>query len=78
MHYHIKKKETWYVSKGKFILVWIDTETGTEYSEYLVVGDVVTNQRGEPHQLIALENGEIFEVSTKHYDSDSYRIRKGN
>ena len=22
MHYHLKKKETWYVSKGSFILIW--------------------------------------------------------
>jgi len=78
MHYHLLKKETWYVSKGKFILVWIDTNIGLTYSEYLNVGDVITNERGEPHQLIALEDGEIFEVSTKHFDSDSYRIFKGN
>lgn len=78
MHYHAKKKETWYVSKGKFILLWIDLKSGTEYSEYLNVGDVLTNERGEPHQLIALEAGEIFEVSTPHFDDDSYRIRKGD
>jgi hypothetical protein len=48
------------------------------YNEYLNIGDVITNERGEPHQLIALEDGEIFEVSTKHFDSDSYRIFKGN
>jgi quercetin dioxygenase-like cupin family protein len=78
MHYHLLKKETWYVSKGKFLLIWIDTTNGVKYTEYLNVGDVITNERGEPHQLIALEEGEIFEVSTKHFDTDSYRIVKGN
>jgi mannose-6-phosphate isomerase-like protein (cupin superfamily) len=79
MHYHIKKKETWYIAKGKFILNWINIENGTKYSEYLIVGDVITNERGEPHQLVALEeDSQVFEVSTKHYDSDSYRIYKGN
>lgn len=78
MHYHIKKKETWYVSKGSFILVWVDTNTGTTYTEYLKVGDVITNERGEPHQLIALEDSEVFEVSTKHYDKDSFRMWKGD
>jgi mannose-6-phosphate isomerase-like protein (cupin superfamily) len=78
MHYHIKKKETWYVSKGSFILVWIETDNGTTHKEYLKVGDVITNERGEPHQLIALEDSEVFEVSTKHFDEDSYRIWKGN
>jgi mannose-6-phosphate isomerase-like protein (cupin superfamily) len=78
MHYHIKKKETWYVSKGSFILIWIETDKGITHSEYLKVGDVITNERGEPHQLIALEDSEVFEVSTKHYDEDSFRMWKGN
>ena len=78
MHYHIQKKETWYVAKGKFILNWIDTESGTNYCEYLNIGDVITNERGEPHQLIALEDSEVFEVSTRHYDEDSFRIYKGD
>ncbi len=78
MHYHLKKKETWYVSRGKFIFIWIDTNNGIKHSEYLNVGDVVTNERGQPHQLIALEDGDIFEVSTEHFDSDSYRIWKGD
>ena len=78
MHYHLLKKETWYVSKGKFILIWIDTPTGTTYTEYLIIGDIITNKRGEPHQLIALEYSEVFEVSTQHFDTDSYRIVKGN
>jgi mannose-6-phosphate isomerase-like protein (cupin superfamily) len=78
MHYHLKKKETWYVSKGSFILIWVETATGTTHSEYLKVGDVITNERGEPHQLIALEEAEVFEVSTKHYDDDSFRMWKGD
>ena len=78
MHYHIKKKETWYVSKGRFILIWVETNTGTTHTEFLEVGDVITNERGEPHQLIALEDSEVFEVSTKHYDEDSFRMWKGD
>jgi len=78
MHYHLKKKETWYINKGKFILNWIDIHKGITHSEYLNVGDVITNERGEPHQMEALEDSEIFEVSTKHYDNDSYRIYKGD
>lgn len=79
MHYHLEKKETWYVAKGKFLLHWIETSNGKFHSEYLNIGDVVTNERGEPHQVVALEdNSELFEVSTKHFDHDSYRIWKGN
>jgi quercetin dioxygenase-like cupin family protein len=78
MHYHIKKRETWYVNKGRFRLTWIDTEHGITHTELLEVGDVITNERGEPHQLEALEDSEVFEVSTRHYDEDSYRIKKGD
>ena len=78
MHYHLLKKETWYVNKGRFILIWVETATGTTHTEYLEVGDVITNERGQPHQLIALEEGEILEVSSKHFDEDSYRMWKGD
>jgi mannose-6-phosphate isomerase-like protein (cupin superfamily) len=78
MHYHLKKKETWYVAKGRLIIIWVDTEKGVTYTEYLDVGDTITNERGEPHQLIALEDSEVFEVSTKHYDEDSFRMWKGD
>ena len=78
MHYHLQKKETWYVAKGSFQLIWIETNNGTHHTEILKVGDVITNERGAPHQLIALEYGEVFEVSTKHYDDDSFRIHKGD
>ena len=78
MHYHIEKKETWYVSKGKFVFSWIDPEKGVTSTEYLNVGDIITNNRGEAHQLEALEESEIFEVSTFHKDNDSYRIYKGD
>jgi len=78
MHYHVKKKETWYIAKGKFIFSWIDPEKGITNTEYLNVGDVITNERGEAHQLEALEDSQVFEVSTPHQDNDSYRIYKGN
>ena len=78
MHYHLRKKETWYVAKGRFILNWIQPDIGKFHSEYLNVGDVITNERGEAHQLVALEDSEVFEVSTEHYDEDSFRVYKGD
>lgn len=78
MHYHIIKQETWYVNKGEFIFKWIDTEKGETNVQKLVEGDVVTIPIGMPHQLEAITDGEIFEISTQHFDSDSYRIEKGN
>lgn len=78
MHYHLIKQETWYVNKGSFIFTWIDTDTGIKNEMDLNVGDVVTIPIGQPHQLRAKEDSEIFEISTQHFDSDSYRIWKGD
>ena len=79
MHYHVQKKETWYVAQGRFLFHWLDGATGQRHSEYLCVGDVVTNERGEAHQVEALEEpSDLFEVSTQHFDCDSYRIAKGD
>ena len=75
MHYHIQKKETWFVQSGGFIFKWIDVENGKIESRELLMGESVLIERGLPHQLIALEdNSTIFEVSTQHFDEDSYRI----
>ena len=78
MHYHLLKDETWYVQEGKFIYKWIDTETAEVNEEILYEGDVVRQRVGQPHQLKALTDGVVFEVSTQHFDEDSYRIIKGD
>ena len=78
MHYHMIKDETWYVNSGEFLYRWIDTETAEVHEQKLVKGDVVRQLPGQPHQLEALTYGEVFEVSTQHFDSDSYRVWKGD
>ena len=78
MHYHLIKDETWYVDKGEFLYRWIDTETAETIEQKLKVGDVVRQRVGQPHQLIALTDGVVFEVSTQHFDEDSYRVVKGD
>ena len=78
MHYHMDKDETWWVEYGEFIYRWIDTETAKVNEAKLQEGDVVRQLPGQPHQLEAISNGRIFEVSTHHEDSDSYRVIKGD
>jgi mannose-6-phosphate isomerase-like protein (cupin superfamily) len=78
MHYHLIKDETWYVNEGKFIYRWIDTETAETIEQELKEGDVVRQRVGQPHQLIALTDGVVFEVSTQHFDEDSYRVFRGD
>ena len=78
MHFHMQKKETWYVKEGEFILRYIDTENATTHTERIGVNTIVEIYPGDPHQLIALTEGLIFEISTEHFDTDSYRIEKGD
>jgi mannose-6-phosphate isomerase-like protein (cupin superfamily) len=75
MHYHMIKDETWYVQEGAFQFDWIDTENGERLYTQIQKGDVIEIKKGLPHQLTALTDGAtIFEVSTQHFDEDSYRI----
>jgi len=75
MHYHMIKDETWYVQKGAFQFDWIDTENGERCYTQIQEGDVIEIKKGLPHQLTALtKEATIFEVSTQHFDEDSYRI----
>ena len=79
MHYHLLKDETWYVDKGEFIYRWIDTGTADIHEvTSLKSGDIVRQRVGQPHQLEALTEGVVFEISTQHFDEDSYRIWKGD
>lgn len=78
MHYHLIKDETWYVNEGEFIYRWIDTETAETHKVKLKPGDVVRQRVGQPHQLMALTDGVVFEVSSQHFDEDSYRVIKGD
>lgn len=39
----------------------------------LDVGDCLRIERGQKHQLIAVEDSELMEISTQHWDSDSVR-----
>lgn len=79
MHFHMNKHETFYVQQGSFILRWIDTGTTTIHEEKLYIGDTWVNEPGKPHQLEALVNNSIiFEVSTHHEDSDTYRVMPGS
>lgn len=78
MHFHMKKRETWYVTSGLFVFRWINTANADVVEELLKPGDTITNFVGDPHQILCQEEGDIFEVSTTHFDSDSYRVGKGD
>jgi mannose-6-phosphate isomerase-like protein (cupin superfamily) len=78
MHFHMLKDETWYVAKGALLFRWIDTSDARIMERILLEGMVVRLSPGDPHQLVAQEDSEIYEVSTTHFDQDSYRVGPGD
>lgn len=78
-HYHILKDETFYVQSGSIILLY------SEQDDIELANKVILNKgnsfhipRKLRHRMIALEDTELFEFSTEHFDSDSYRLIKGD
>jgi quercetin dioxygenase-like cupin family protein len=78
MHYHILKEETWCVTKGNLKIEFFDLEKAEKRERILGEGDVVHLNPCTPHKLTALEDSSVFEVSTQHFNEDSYRIEKGD
>lgn len=77
-HFHGIKEESQYCYKGKLILRYINNNNGQLLEREINVGDVINIPRLQVHQLEALEESDIFEVSTQHFESDSYRIFPGD
>ena len=92
LHYHKDKDETFYVQSGKLKLLYGDFKEVEELLDrvgknnlsgalevvILEKGDNFYIPPGRVHQMIALEDTELFEFSTEHRDSDSHRIIKGD
>lgn len=77
-HFHIIKDETWYVLEGKLELHHYDLSNGQKLIKIIKKGDVVNIPPNAPHQLRAILASTIIEISTPHFESDSYRIGKGD
>ena len=78
-HYHKLKDEVFYVQSGKLLVKYSEENNlKTAWTATLERGDNFHVSRGLRHQMIALEDTELFEFSTQHFDSDSYRIQKGD
>lgn len=78
-HYHKLKDETFYIQSGKIKLLYSDEDDLANAIEVILSsGDKFHIYRKLRHQMIALEDTELFEFSTQHFDEDSYRIIKGD
>lgn len=86
VHYHKDKDEVFFVRSGKLKLGWKDVDSSMTPQEMMMNLEYITLNAGDAfhiptyrvHYIYAFEDSEIFEFSTHHEDSDSYRLLKGD
>ena len=78
-HFHVNKKETFYVLKGVLQLYVVDPKTGKEELIVLNAGESYTLEPCTPHWFTTLTFKSVFiEASSHHDDEDSYRTVPGD
>lgn len=78
-HYHNVKDEVFYVQRGVIEIKFSWQDEISQASEIVLrVGDSFHVPQGLRHQMKAIEETELFEISTTHIESDTIRIVKGD
>jgi quercetin dioxygenase-like cupin family protein len=69
-HYHKLKDETFFIDKGK---VKMEVENDIKI---MLPGESVHIPPNTLHRFIGLKDSRIIEISTQHFEDDSYRLTK--
>jgi len=78
-HYHTLKDETFYLQEGKILLKYSEDDDINKAKEVVLNrGDKFHIYRGLRHQMFALEDTDLFEFSTQHFEHDSNRVIPGD
>lgn len=75
-HWHEKKDEVLYIQKGKMWMTYQSPDDSYPLWTELGVGSAFHVDPFLKHQMEAIEDTLIFEVSTQHFDEDSFRDTK--
>jgi mannose-6-phosphate isomerase-like protein (cupin superfamily) len=79
LHFHELKTESFYLRVGRLKVRVKESRTSEAVDEFeLNAGECMDIPRGLVHQMEALEDVELLEFSTQHFDSDSHRIAPGD
>jgi mannose-6-phosphate isomerase-like protein (cupin superfamily) len=79
LHYHELKTETFFVRAGRLIVRVKESSHSPVLEESeLLAGQCMDVPAGLLHQMEALEDTELYEFSTQHFDSDSHRLENGD
>ena len=78
-HYQVLKDETFYLQEGKLRVKYSDDDDLENAKEIILGrGDKFHVYRGLRHQMFAMEDTDMFEFSTQHFEEDSHRVVKGD
>ncbi|OFZ56033.1 MAG: cupin [Bdellovibrionales bacterium RIFOXYC1_FULL_54_43] len=75
LQFHQKKEETIFVQSGRMTLIF-ETDDGLMQERVLCPGQAHHIPPGRKHRMIAIEDCDVFEVSTPHLD-DVVRLEDG-
>src|SRR5215469_9148083 len=79
LHYHKLKTESFFLRSGRIKMRIKESPESETIEEFeLRAGDCMDIPPGLVHQMEALEDAELFEFSTRHFDEDSHRIVRGD
>lgn len=79
LHYHKLKTESFYLRSGRLLVRVKESPQAETIEEFeLGPGECMDVPPGLVHQMVALEDAELFEFSTQHFDSDSHRLVPGD
>jgi len=79
IHYHKIKDETFYILSSKVQMnLYHNSYPGDPTSIVMQPGDTIHIPQKLSHQFIGLEDSQILEISTQHFEEDSYRLLKGD
>ena len=79
LHYHKLKTESFYLRSGRLRVRVKESPDAVVIEEFeLIAGECMDVPPGLVHQMEALEDAELYEFSTQHFNSDSHRLVKGD
>jgi mannose-6-phosphate isomerase-like protein (cupin superfamily) len=79
MHYHLIKDEVFYIHSGKIRLLYGLNDNKNEATELILnPGDHFHVPPRMRHQMLAIQETDLYEFSTQHFEEDSIRVEKGD
>jgi mannose-6-phosphate isomerase-like protein (cupin superfamily) len=79
IHYHKLKDETFYILSGHVqIKLYRHGYPGKVKTMLVKPGDTLHIPQQLIHQFVGLDDSKILEISTQHFEEDSYRLLRGD